>query len=161
MPAIGAIIKSGAAAVGGIYTAGVAAGVPEHRMEEVYSDSHANIWREFVPDIPLESEEFQAFIAPSRPIEEKQQIIKHFANDTDDRLWRGEDWSRIVKIQEEIVRRQSENNDNEITLAQKIGAAGAGLGAAYLTRNLSLGKSAASAGAAGLGAGLLLRNKNS
>jgi hypothetical protein len=73
---------------------------------EVYSDSHANIWREFVPNIPLESEEFQAFIDPSRPIEEKQRIIRHFANDTDDRLWRGEDWSRIVKIQEEIVRRQ-------------------------------------------------------
>ena len=48
----------------------------------------------------------------------------------------------------------------EVNWKQKVGAMGAGLGAAVLTRNLSLGKQAAAAAAGGLGGGLLLSDND-
>jgi hypothetical protein len=56
---------------------------------------HAEIWGKFVQpyneDFGLE--EFNIFM--SAPVAEKEKMLKQYAGDTDDALWRSEAWMRI------------------------------------------------------------------
>ena len=55
---------------------------------------HSTLWTEFTK-IPLDSKEYQAFVDGT--LKDKIALLQKFSEDTDDRLWRSDQWQSIVE----------------------------------------------------------------